>query len=308
MYNFKKCHVMPLKSYMNSESANPASTDFADLTHEINNDVKNNIKENKENDEFLINAFHELKTPLNIIYSATQLIDVYLKTDNKEQYNDKIFYNVNSIIQNCFRLMKVINNILDLSRIEEGVLILDYSYVNIVKVIENVVQTVSETIKYKHLNFIFDANIKEKYMIADVEYIQRVLLNLLSNAVKFSNVGGEILVNVISKGSTLEIAVTDKGIGIDKKHLNNIFSRFGLVDKSLSRRAEGSGMGLKLSKEIINAHGGNISVFSKLNEGSTFIIKLPCKKNDDIYPLHNTKIMNYDNLKEMIKIEFSDIQ
>jgi methyl-accepting chemotaxis protein len=299
---------MPLKSYKNPPSANYASTDFADLSHEINNNVKNNIKENKENDEFLINAFHELKTPLNIIYSATQLIDVYLKTDNKEQYNDKIFYNVNSIIQNCFRLMKVINNILDLSKIEEGALILDYSYVNIVEVIENVVQTVSETIKYKHLNFIFDTNIEEKYMIADVEYIQRVLLNLLSNAVKFSNIGGEIFVSVISKGNTLEIAVTDKGIGIDKEHLDNIFSRFGLVDKSLSRRAEGSGMGLKLSKEIINAHGGSIHVFSKLNEGSTFIIKLPCKKNDAICPLYGNKIMNYDSLKEMIKIEFSDIQ
>jgi chemotaxis protein histidine kinase CheA len=79
------------------------------------------------------------------------------------------------------------------------------------------------------------------------------------------------------------------------------------VDKSLSRGVEGSGIGLKLSKAIIEAHGGSINVSSKINKGSTFIIKLPCKKNDTLYTLYSNRVLNYDSLNEMIKIEFSDI-
>lgn len=306
MYNFKRCYVVPLMSC--ADSVNPGETkdDIKDLTNEIKNEI--NIENNiKINDELFINASHELKTPLNIIYSATQLIELYLKTDEENRPLDKIASGVNSIKQNSFRLMKVINNILDLSKIESGLLKLNYSCINIVEVVENVVQRVSETIKYKQLSFIFDTDAEEKYMMADIENIERVLLNILSNAVKFTDNGGKIFVDVILKDNSVEISVTDTGIGIENRYLDNIFNRFSQVDKSLSRKAEGSGIGLKLSKAIIEAHGGSINVFSKINKGSTFIIKLPCKKNDTLYTLYSNRVLNYDSLNEMIKIEFSDI-
>lgn len=305
MYNFKKSYVVPLMEYANFGTPGEKKDDIKSLAEEIRNEI-NNENNFKINDELFINASHELKTPLNIIYSATQLIELYLKADEESRSIDKISSGVNSIKQNSFRLMKVINNILDLSKIESGLLKLNYSYINIVEIVEDVVQKVSEVIKGKQLTFIFDTDIEEKYMMADIENIERVLLNILSNAVKFTDDGGKILVNVILKDSSVEIAVIDTGIGIEKRYLDNIFNRFGQVDKSLSRKVEGSGIGLKLSKAIIEAHGGSIHVFSKPNKGSTFTIKLPCKKNDTLYTLYSNRVLNYDSLNEMIKIEFSD--
>ncbi|MPN20559.1 Sensor-like histidine kinase senX3 [bioreactor metagenome] len=107
------------------------------------------------------------------------------------------------------------------------------------------------------------------------------------------------------KGSNVEISVKDNGIGIEEKYLENIFNRFGQVDKSLCRIAEGSGIGLSLVKSIVEMHGGEITVESKAGEGSIFKIELPAIK---IYKLYDDyKFKHYDNIAEMIKIEFSDI-
>lgn len=302
MHKLKNTHVLPFIGVTNYNLSNKTMDDTRELAVEIKNEI--NIENNiKINDELLINASHELKTPLNIIYSAAQLIELYLQTNEE----DKIAYNINSIKQNSFRIMKLFNNILDLHKIEAGLLNLNYSYINIVEVAENVVQSVSKSIKDKQIEFIFDTDTEERYMMADIEKIERVLLKILSNSVKFSNKGGQVFVNVVVKDNLVKIAVTDSGIGIEKEHLNNIFNRFSQVDKSLSRSAEGSGIGLKIAKAFVEAHGGNIKVFSKPKKGSTFIIELPCKPNDTIYTLYSNKILNYDSLNEMIKIEFSDI-
>lgn len=306
MYNFKVCHVLPFMPCSDFTGTDETENGIGNLTDEIKNgiNIENNIK---INDELLINVSHELRTPLNIIYSAAQLIELYMKNDEESKNLDKMVSGINSIKQNSFRLMKIVNNILDLAKIESGRLNLNYSYINIVEVVEDVVQNVAETIRYKQISFTFDTDTEEKYVMVDVEYIERALLNILSNAVKFTGTGGKIFVNVTLNDDFVEIAVRDTGIGIEKKYLDNIFNRFAQVDKSLSKRAEGIGIGLKLSSAIIEAHGGNIDVFSKINKGSTFVIKLPCKKNDTLYTLYNNKVLNYDSLNEMIKIEFSDI-
>lgn len=304
MYKFKNGSIVHL---MASGDYGPANADVDELEKIISEDTNKSTVENNINtdDEFLINASHELKTPLNIIYGAAQLLEVY--TNNSDN-SSKISSSINSIKQNSFRLMKLVNNILDLQKIETGLFKLNYTYVNIVEVVEDVAQLVSKKIKDKHLNLIFDTECEEKYMFIDVENIERVLLNLLSNAVKFSNCEGKIFVNVLMKDNSIEISVTDNGIGIEKKYLEDIFKGFGQVDKSLSRITEGCGIGLKLSKCIIEAHGGNLNVFSRKGKGSTFIIKLPYKNNDSIFTLYPKKVFNCDSLKEMINIEFSDIE
>lgn len=305
MYKFKKGSILRLTANGEYQSTGTNREEIRSYRDDIDDEINvENIV--RINDELLINASHELKTPLNIIYGAAQLLEQYAKNDN--QKSEKVFYNIETIKQNSFRLMKVINNLLDLEKIETGIFKLNYNYVNIVEVVEDVVQMVSKELKDKHIEFIFDTELEEKYMMVDVENIERVLLNLLSNAVKFSDTGGKISVDIFMSNNAVEIVVIDRGIGIEKKYLNDIFNRFGQVDKSLSRRAEGCGIGLKLSKAIIEAHGGSINVFSKLNKGSTFVVKLPCKKNDSIYTLYPNKVINYDSLNEMIKIEFSDIE
>jgi methyl-accepting chemotaxis protein len=228
-----------------------------------------------------------------------------LKNGLLETNKEKVFEDVNIIKQNCYRLTKLINNIVDLSKIESGFFKLNLSNENIVEVIEDIVQSVSEYIKTKKINIIFDTNTEEKIIACDTEKIERIILNLISNAIKFSNPGGSIFVNVFDKDDTVEITVEDTGIGIEKKHLNDIFGRFQQVDKSLSRNAEGSGIGLSLVKSIIEMHGGKISVDSEVGKGSVFKVELPVRIVENSKVIEKTKQMN--NKIQMINVEFSDI-
>lgn len=259
----------------------------------------------KMQDEIFANISHELKTPLNVIFSSNQLLEFYLKNDLLEDNRDKFSKNVNIIKQNCYRLTKLINNIVDLSKIESGFLKLNLYNENIVQVVEDTVQSVSEHIKGKGISIVFDTNTEEKIIACDPEKIERVILNLISNAIKFTNMDGRIFINILDKGDSVEIAVKDTGIGMDKKHLDNIFERFHQVDKSLSRNAEGSGIGLSLVKSIVELHSGKISVDSTPGEGTIFRIEFPARtvKNEKV--IEQIKTMN--NKIEMIKIEFSDI-
>lgn len=275
-----------------------------DVTNEIK--AKNHMEENlRMQEEFLANISHELKTPLNVIFSTSQLFELYLNNDLLIDNKDKINNNIHILRQNCYRLTKLISNIVDLSKIDSGFFELNLSNENIVNITEDIVQSVSQYVQSKGMHITFDTNVEEKIIACDPDKLERIILNLISNAVKFSRSGDEIFVLVDDKGDTVEISVKDQGIGIDKNYLNYIFERFKQVDKSFSRNAEGSGIGLCLVKSIVELHGGKISATSKLGEGSEFKIELPAgiiessKKSDKIKP-RNSKI-------EMINIEFSDI-
>lgn len=259
----------------------------------------------KMHDDIFVNISHELKTPLNVIFSANQLIELYLKNDLLENNRENFSKSINIIKQNCYRLIKLINNIIDLSKMESGYFKLNLCNENIVQVVEDIVQSVSGHIKGKGVSIVFDTNTEEKIIACDPEKIERIILNLISNAIKFTNTDGRILVNLVDKGKSVEIEVQDTGIGMDKKHLDDIFERFHQVDKSLSRNAEGSGIGLSLVKSIVELHGGKISVESAPDEGTVFKIELPARtvKNEKV----SRQIKTMDNKIEMINIEFSDI-
>jgi methyl-accepting chemotaxis protein len=276
------------------------------MIRKIEDNSSNKIKETlKIQDEIFANVSHELKTPLNVIFSANQLIELYLKNSLLEDNKEKIFKNINIIKQNCYRFIKLINNIVDISKMNSGFFRVNLSNENIVDVTENIVQSISEYINGKDINIIFDTNTEEKIIACDPEKIERIILNLISNAIKFTNKHGCIFVNLIDKGDTVEIDVKDTGIGIKEKYLNNIFGRFEQVDKSLSRNAEGSGIGLSLVKSIVEMHDGKISVESKVGEGSIFKIELPVKTIEKTEVIEQSKSTN--NKIEMINIEFSDI-
>jgi len=255
-------------------------------------------------EEYIVNISHELKTPLNVILSAAQLLDVYCDSGLLDEKKNLTVIYIDSIKRNSYRLSKLINNIIDLSKIESGLFELTLSNNNIVKVVEDMVIAVTEFTKSKGLRLIFDTDIEEKIITCDPQKIDKIVLNLISNAIKFSKVGGEIFVNIKNEIEFIEISVKDNGIGIEKKYLNTIFDKYNQVDKSLSRKSEGAGVGLSLVKSIVELAGGSINVESELGVGSKFIVKLPSKKNLQENIKFNDAIRSG---KENIQVEFSDV-
>ena len=259
---------------------------------------------NKLQGAFLVNISHELKTPLNVIFSIAQLFDLYCKSGSLDDKKNSIIKYVESIKQNTYRLSKLINNIVDLSKIEAGFFKVNISNNNIVTVVEKIVMSVTSLIKSKGLNIIFDTEIEEKIIAFDTEKIERIVLNLISNAIKFSHEGDEIFVDIKEKNEFVEISVKDNGIGIEEKYLNTIFNRFNQVDKSLSRNTEGVGVGLSLVKSIVELHGGNIHAESEFGKGSKFIVKIPSVKVLNENMIHNSTVKG---VNEIMRVELSDI-
>lgn len=277
------------------------------LEIDVNTEIRaNRIMEKalKSQEELLVNISHELKTPLNVISSTAQLLDMYSKSDSLEDKKDIFIKYINSIKQNAYRLSKLINNIVDTSKIEAGFFELNLSNNNIVEVIEEIIMSVTSFTEIKGLDIIFDTDIEEKIIACDPEKIERIILNLISNAIKFSNEGGEIFVNIKDKNEWIEISVKDNGVGIEKEHLDMIFDRFKQVDKSLSRNAEGTGIGLSLVKSIVELHGGSISVESEYGKGSKFTVIFPDRAVINQNALFNR---NIKNRTEHIEVELSDV-
>ena len=259
----------------------------------------------KAQDEVFVNTSHELKTPINLIFSASQMLSMHLKSSCSDCKKNNIARNNQIITQNCYRSIKLINNILDVSKMEHGFTKLNLKNKNIVDIIDNMVMSVSDYIKNKNLSIIFDPKIEEKIMGVDLYNFERIMLNLISNAIKFSNDGGIIFIDLIDKITSVEISIKDQGIGIDENNLTSIFNKFKQEDKSLNRNAEGTGVGLYLVKSMIDLHGGSIAVESSLNLGTKFTIDLPVVLVEEAFlPVDD---YNEDDRVDMIRFELSDI-
>lgn len=272
-------------------------------------DVKNKVQllnETKEFNNSIIELFanisHELKTPLNVIFSAIQVLDIY--KNDIQKYQDKIGKYVPLIRQNCYRLMRLINNFLDITKVDAGFLKLNMGNYDIVKVVEDITLSVASYAESKKIELVFDTDIEEKVMAFDPDKIERIMLNLLSNAVKYTEQNGKIVVTLHDKNDKISISVKDTGMGIPADKENLIFERFGQVDKTLKRVSEGSGIGLSLVKSFVEMHNGTITLKSELGKGSEFIVTLPVKLLD----YHNgDKNSMCETDTERINIEFSDI-
>ena len=273
-------------------------------TQELEENNKNLQKSLNSQQEFTTNISHELKTPLNVISAAVQLLSLYCNNGSLDDKRNLVIRYLDSIKQNSFRLSKLINNIVDSSKIQSGFFELHLSNNNIVEVVEDIVLSVTTFTDSKGLNIIFDTDIEEKVIACDQEKIERMILNLISNAIKFSDKGNEIFVNVKDKNEFVEISVEDNGIGIEKNQLETIFDRFKQIEKSLSRNAEGTGIGLSLVKSIVELHSGSIHVESIIGKGSKFTIMLPSKKVLNENRINNNKQRNKN---ENIQVELSDI-
>ncbi len=254
---------------------------------------------NKTKSHFIANISHELKTPINVIMAAVQLNKI---KNSKEPELSKNRNNLDIIDDNCSRLLRLINNIIDVQKVDLEQSTLKLTCINIVDSIENLVTSVVPYAKAKDLTVIFDTDEEEVYMDLDINKIERVILNLLSNAIKFSNKHGEIRIN-LKFDEFLEIIIEDDGIGIEKSKINNIFEKFTQIDNSLCRKNEGSGIGLSIVKSFVELHNGKVLVDSEINKGSRFTVRLPINRNEEL----DIDNYNEEKLKENIKIELSDI-
>lgn len=251
---------------------------------------------------FITTISHEFRTPINIILSTAHLLSI--KANEPSLDKDYFLNKLNYITQNGNRLLKLVNNIIDVTRLESGFITANFSYKNIVQVIEDTVMSTVDLAKTFNIEIIFDTEKEEINTYIDTNKIERCILNLLSNSIKFTPDGGRIYVSINANNNEVIIKVHDTGTGIPEDKLKNIFNRFYQADSSLHRNTEGSGLGLYIVKGLIELHKGTISVESQYGEGTTFTIALPI-----ILTVKDDAKANYsaDDLSNLVRIELSDI-
>lgn len=254
----------------------------------------------KAQNNFISNISHELRTPVAVIISVIQL----LEKQNKDKEFD-LTSSIKIIKQNCLRLTRLTNNIIDVAKMDSGFIYMRPVNIEIVSVLEDIVSSIIPYAKVKNINVIFDTEIEELVMSVDPDKIERMMLNLLSNSIKFNKNDGSIITMVKIKDNYLNIEVIDTGIGIAKENISKIFDKFTQVEDIMIRQNEGSGIGLSLVKYFTEAHGGTISVESELNKGSRFIVRIPMIKQDKLSMNYYEK--NQNDIVVGAEVEFSDI-
>ena len=267
--------------------------------------LKESMEKEKVEAEFFSNISHELRTPLNIMLGAIQILNLHVKNTNRELDRQYIGERINSLKTGCYRLLRLVRNVIDLTRLNTGYYNLNLADEDIVALVENITESSKDVIKKRKIDLFFQANITSKVIACDPEAIERIMLNLLSNATKFTQESGYIAVSVEVKSQEVLIYVKDNGIGIRKDNIETIFDSFNQVDKSFTRHNEGSGLGLSLVKSLVRMHGGSIYLKSTFGEGSTFIVTLPDKRLGS----NNSHIKRTEQNahSDKISIEFSDI-
>lgn len=294
---------------LDSENISSETEELRKTIAEKNELLNNAMKYDKLRCDFFANISHELRTPVNVIYSALQLLNVELPNYIGDFNNSSVKKRVKTMKQNCYRLIKLINNLIDSTKIESGYYQLFLGKYNIVSLIEDISLSVAEYVEDKEINLIFDTDIEEKMTYCDAEKIERIILNLISNAIKFTDKNGEIKISLEDKENYLLVSVSDTGIGIPSDKCSSIFQRFVQVDSNRKNEKEGSGIGLNLVKSLIELHKGEIWVDSTVGKGSIFTFKLPyCYNPDSISSnvITDTSFFEKDKI-QTIEIEFSDI-
>lgn len=251
--------------------------------------------------EFLSNMSHEFRTPINIILAITQLLNMHNKSLSDEKYKEYL----NVLKQNSYRLLRLINNIMDITKVNSDSDQLNLVNCNIVSVLEEIVMSTVLYASEKKRNIIFDTDNEEIILACDEDKIERIMLNLISNAIKFSDCDTdiEVKINTNLDLNRVYISIKNYGSNIEFKDREKIFERFHRVDNSLNRKNEGCGIGLFLCRKFIEMHGGEIFL-DNIDNGTQFSFYLPINITEEKI---NNPIIQKDSLIERCNIEFSDI-
>lgn len=269
---------------------------------ELQNSKKIAEDANIAKSSFISTISHELRTPVAVILSSNQLLKKLLSKESISNI-DNINANFDIINQNSNRLLRLINNIIDIAKVDSGFTDLKLVTIDIVNLIEDTVLSVIPYAKSKNLEIVFDTTIEEFPMSVDAEKIERVVLNLLSNAIKFSYENSKILATISINDDFLTFSVQDFGVGINFEDLDKIFDKFIQIDNSFTRNNEGSGIGLSIVKSFIELHNGKITVESTINYGSIFKVYLPINMLDS----SDIELKEIPSNLDKVDIELSDI-
>jgi signal transduction histidine kinase len=230
-----------------------------------------------ERSEFVAHMFvahmsHELRTPLNAIIGFSDLVRLRLKDKSADE---KIAGYVDDINGAGWHLLRVINDILDLSKIEAGKLDLTEEEVELAEVVESCARMIKGQVDENAIELVCDVPSSLPKLIADELKLKQVLINLLSNAVKFTLEHGKVVVRARIEATGLVITVADTGIGIEAQDLPKVFKPFTQLNANVSRKFKGTGLGLPLAKALVELHDGTLAIESAVGEGTTLTIRLP---------------------------------
>ena len=233
---------------------------------------------NKAKSSFLFNMSHDIRTPMNAIIGYADLASRHLKeTEKLDRYFEKI--------QICGeRLLSLLGNVLDLARIENNKVEMEYAVSNVYECFENCVAMFQQQAESKNQTLSLTEQIRYPYVYMDVAHLSEICFNIISNAIKYTNTGGTISCNVVQKSCEKEdwcntiITITDNGIGMSEEFQKHIFETFERERSSTSSHIEGSGIGMGITKKLVELMDGTIEVKSKQGEGSTFTVTIPCRK------------------------------
>jgi signal transduction histidine kinase/CheY-like chemotaxis protein len=257
-------------------SAVATALDRQRLIHSLRETNSRLDKANKYKSVFLANMSHELRTPLNAIIGFSELlIDARLGQFDgatRERFLEQIH-------SSGKHLLALINDILDLSKIEAGQMELRLEMTSVADVIGDVERTVEPLAKQKEIAIDWQAGPPRKALV-DAGKLKQMVLNLVSNAIKFTPEGGHVVVAVGWRDDRCEIAVTDSGIGIAQEDQARIFEEFQQVDSGAGRAQQGTGLGLTLTRRFAHLHDGEVSVRSEIGKGSTFTLSLPVRRSE----------------------------
>lgn len=240
----------------------------AELQHEKMEKEKNEAL-NSMKLSFFTNVSHDFKTPLSLIIGP---VETLLETESEPERKKKL----QIVRQNASRLLNLVNQILDFKKVEEQKMRLDLSSGDIVLTLSEICNSFREIADKRNISLHFESSEERLVMDFDKDKVDKIFVNLISNAVKFTPDGGQVVVSIArNERNELEIMVSDTGIGVPDKAIPHIFERFYRVEGHAGAEIKGSGIGLVIVKELVELHNGNIRVYSRENEGSSFIVTLP---------------------------------
>ena len=240
--------------------------------YEISLENERLISANKARSEFLTIMSHELRSPLTSIIGYS----ILLKEKKRGKLNEEQDFFADNILSSSKHLLDLINSFLDLAKMEAGKLEMEVDEISVPYIINDTLKLLKE--RFAHHNIVMKTKFDPElvFIKADRQKFKQILFNLLSNAVKFSKEeGGIITVAVERSGDMAKISVSDTGIGIREEDMPRLFQKFEQLDSGITRKYEGTGIGLSITKQLVEMHGGSISVESEYGEGSTFTVLLP---------------------------------
>ena len=258
-------------------------------------------KATKTKDEFLANMSHELRTPLSAILAMTEGLQKGLFGET----TDRQLASLNVVQESGLHLLDLINEVLDLAKIESGKVELNLSEVDVSRLCESSLSLVSQQADNKNIELVFEAPKDLPKFVGDEKLLRQVLINLLSNSVKFTPKNGQVKLEVeklthtdVNALDVLKFSIADNGIGIEADKVETLFEPFVQVDSSFSRNYEGTGLGLSLVKQFVELHDGSVHVESEIGTGSCFTVELPIRTRRVVNPSHFSNKSTLSGLRD----------